>query len=234
VDSIKTYSLICTREENLTSTTTNLLEYFKSCDIKTKVLINQKSIFEAYDKGIDEVGAELDDIIILCHDDIEILTRPSVFTQVLKEKLSKITTGFVGMAGAKNFGETAIWWDKQCWRNGLLSGYVYHGEDIISMYPTYFGDLGEVVVLDGVFLAATKRTLRSIQVTQPRGFNGKWDFYDIFYTFQAHKKGKKNYTIPIQIRHESKGEIAGRDSWHQNREAFISLFGKYLPAKVGQ
>ena len=100
------------------------------------------------------------------------------------------------------------------------------------MYPTYFGNLGEVVVLDGVFLAATKRTLRSIQLAQPKSFEGPWDFYDIFYTFQAYTKGKKNYTIPIQMRHESGGDITGRDSWHKNREAFIRILGKYLPASI--
>tara|TARA_R110001599_G_scaffold278933_2_gene480247 strand:+ start:1705 stop:2397 length:693 start_codon:yes stop_codon:yes gene_type:complete len=229
---MKIYSLTCTRDENLSKTTTNLLEYFESCGIHTKTLINRNSIFEAYDKGLDEIDAGLDDIIILCHDDIEILTRPDVFTQVLREKLSKSDTGFVGLAGAKNFGETAIWWNKQEWMAGHLSGYVYHGTDNISMYPTYFGNLGDVVVLDGVFLAATKRTLRSIQLTQPKGFEGKWDFYDIFYTFQTFRKGLKNYTLPLQVRHESGGEITGRDSWHKNREAFISIFGKYLPASV--
>ena len=223
------YSLTCTRDENLSPTTTNLLKYFKSCKIQTKVLTNQNSIFEAYDSGIDSLDADLDDIIILCHDDIEILTRPEVFTRLLKEKLSKVDTGFVGVAGAKILVDSAVWWDKQVWSSGKLSGYVMHGNDIETMYPTYFGDLGQVVVMDGVFLAAKKRTLRSIQTKKPAKFPGLWDFYDIFYTFQAHLKKMKNYTLPIHIRHESGGEIAGRDSWHKNREAFINIFGKELP-----
>ena len=86
--------------------------------------------------------------------------------------------------------------------------------------------------MDGVFLAATIKTLRSIQLTKPAAFQGAWDFYDIFYTFQTHLKNKKNYTVPIQIRHESIGELAGRDSWHKNREAFINIFDKHLPASV--
>ena len=114
------YSLTCTRDENLSSTTTNLLKYFESCNIQTKLLTNQKSIFEAYDSGIDSLDADLDDIIILCHDDIEILTRPEVFTHLLKEKLSKVDTGFVGVAGAKILVDSAIWWDKQVWSSGKL------------------------------------------------------------------------------------------------------------------
>ena len=216
----------------MSPTTSNLLEYFQSCGIETKILINQKSIFEAYDKGLDELDADFDDIIILCHDDIEILTRPEVFTHLLKENLSKTDTGFVGIAGAKSFNQNAVWWNREEWGAGLLSGYIYHGKNNLDMYPTHFGNLGQVVVMDGVFLAATKRTLRSIQLSKPQAFPGDWDFYDIFYTFQAHKKGNKNYTLPIQMRHESGGEIAGRDSWHKNREAFIRIFSTYLPSSV--
>ena len=226
------YSLTCTRDKDLSKTTTNLLEYFKNCNIESKVLYGEKSIFEAYDKGLDDLNANLDDIIIMCHDDIEILTRPEVFTHMLKEKLKKDNTGFVGIAGTRRFAKTGVWWDMEQWKAGSHSGYVFHGEDLDSMSATFFGQLGEVVVMDGVFLAATKKTLRSIQLKQPKAFVGKWDFYDIFYTFQTYQKGKKNYTLPIQIRHESIGELAGRDSWHKNREAFLKIFGKNLPASV--
>jgi|TARA_A100000172_G_scaffold41301_1_gene25192 hypothetical protein len=228
---MKIYSLTCTRGE-LSPTTTKLLEFFKSCDIESKLLIGEHSIFRAYEKGIEDVNADPEDIIILCHDDIEVLTRPEVFTQLLKEKLSQSDTGFVGAAGTRHFAKSGVWWDMEQWKAGSHSGYVFHGKDISTMDATFFGQLGEVVVMDGVFLAATKRTLDSIQLTQPKKFVGRWDFYDIFYTFQTFLKGKKNYTIPIQLRHESIGELAGRDSWHRNREAFLKQYGKHLPAKI--
>ena len=230
--SIKIHSLTCTRDSDLSETTANLLKYFEKCNITSKILINRDSIFNAYTKGIDELDADLDDIIILCHDDIEILSDPNVFTHLLKEKLIKEDTGFIGVAGTRQFAKNGVWWDREEWKAGSHSGYVFHGKDLDSMNATFFGQLGEVVVMDGVFLAATKRTLISIQTTQPRKFVGKWDFYDIFYTFQTFLKGKKNYTIPIQIRHESFGELAGRDSWHKNREAFLNIFSKHLPAKI--
>ena len=230
--SIKIHSLTCTRGDQLSDTTANLLKYFDTCEINSKLLINEESIFNAYDKGIDQLNASFDDIIILCHDDIEILTSPKVFTHLLKEKLSKPDTGFVGVAGTKKFTKNGVWWDANEWRAGSHSGYVYHGKDIDSMTPTHFGGLGEVVVMDGVFLDATKRTLRSLQVRQPKSFSGAWDFYDILFTFQAYLKGKKNYTLPIQIRHESIGELAGRDSWHKNREAFLKQYENHLPASI--
>tara|TARA_R110000824_G_scaffold351071_1_gene537982 strand:- start:10169 stop:10858 length:690 start_codon:yes stop_codon:yes gene_type:complete len=229
---MKIYSLTCTRSSDLPETTLNLLEYFERCNIESKILTGQKSIFDAYNNGIDDLNADFDDIIILCHDDIEILTDPKVFTQLLKESLSKSDVGFVGIAGTRVFTDSGVWWDGQQWKAGSHSGYVHHGKDLQTMSETHFGPISEVVVMDGVFLAATKRTLRSIQLNKPKGFNGDWDFYDIFFTFQTYLKKMKNYTLPIQIRHESIGELAGRDSWHKNREAFCKMMSKHLPARV--
>ena len=236
---MKIYSFTCTRGDELTRTTTELLEYFQRCNIESKLLINKESIFEAYTKELDEIDANLDDIIIMCHDDIQILTDPIIFTQLLEEKLTNPQTGFVGVAGTRTLSRTAVWWDMEEWKKQAHSGFVYHGNDLNNLDATYFGQLGEVVVLDGLFLAATVKTLRSIQTAKPKKtslnslpFSGEWDFYDIFYTFQAHLKKLKNYTLPILVRHESIGELAGRESWYANRDAFINRFGKYLPASV--
>jgi len=216
----------------MSETTSNLLEYFKRCDIQSKLLVDEKSIFDAYENGIDKLQADPNDIVILCHDDIKILTDPIVFTSLLKEKLSKPNVGFVGVAGTKILSRDAVWWDKDLWERGFHSGYVLHGSDATKADDTHFGKLGKVAVLDGLFLAATKKTLRSIQMTKPKFFEGEWDFYDIFYTFQAHIKGKVNATIPINICHESRGELVGRDSWYQNKDAFVKKFSTYLPAQI--
>lgn len=227
---MKIYSFLCTRSNQLPKTTSNLLEYFKQCGVIAKPLINQSSIFKAYSNALNDLSVSKDDIIIFCHDDIEILTRPEVFTQLLEENLSKDDTGFVGVAGTRFFPADAVWWNQEFWQGH--SGVVYHGKDLSSMGQTLFGPLGQVVVLDGVFLAAKVKTLYDIQMTKPKFFNGEWDFYDIFYTFQTYLKGLKNLTLPIHIRHESVGEIAGRDSWHENRVSFLNRFGTYLPAHI--
>tara|TARA_R110000824_G_scaffold161134_2_gene336285 strand:- start:3784 stop:4476 length:693 start_codon:yes stop_codon:yes gene_type:complete len=229
---MKIFSLTCTRAGELSNTTTDLLEYFKRCNIQSKLLVDKSSIFTAYDEGIDELHADHDDIIILCHDDIRILTDPTVFTTILKEKLTKPDTGFVGVAGTTILSNSGIWWDQEFWQKGKHSGCVIHGLDLVNPDDTYFGKLGQVSVLDGVFLATTKKTLRSIQLTKPSMFEGSWDFYDIFYTIQTHLKKKKNFTVPIQIMHESRGELVGRDSWHKNRQAFCAIFKDHLPTSV--
>jgi len=108
------------------------------------------------------------------------------------------------------------------WQQQKHKGFVYHGEDILKADSTYFGPPGRVVCLDGLFLAAKGKTLRDIGLQKPSYFEGDWDFYDIHYTVAAHLKRYHNKVVPITLLHNSYGELAGRDSWHKNRLAFIS------------
>ena len=140
VSSMNIYSLTCTRSGDLSETTSNLLEYFKKCNITSKVLTDENSIFEAYSNGIESINGNLEDIVILCHDDIEILTSPEVFTQLLKEKLSINDTGFIGIAGTRRFAKSAVWWDMEEWKAGSHSGYVFHGKSLKSMDATFLGN----------------------------------------------------------------------------------------------
>ena len=80
-------------------------------------------------------------------------------------------------------------------------------------------------VLDGLFLVTTGATLHNIKTTMPKNFKGKWDFYDIYYTYQAQEKGRKNKVIPIPILHSSQGDGALSEDWDSNRKAFIQEHG---------
>ena len=59
----------------------------------------------------------------------------------------------------------------------------------------------------------------------PQDFKGKWDFYDIYYTYQAHQKGRKNKVIPLPVLHYSLGDGALNEDWDVNRKAFIKTHG---------
>jgi len=104
---------------------------------------------------------------------------------------------------------------------GKLKGFVLHGKNIQEAKYTFYGDPGRVVCLDGLFLAIKGEVLKSIDLTKPDYFEGEWDFYDIHYTVQAHKKGFYNSVEPIFMIHHSFWELVGRDSWHKNRSEFI-------------
>ena len=53
-------------------TTQKMVNTLSSFGVEVKILANQSSIFEAYKKGMDLCDAKDGDIIILCHDDIEL------------------------------------------------------------------------------------------------------------------------------------------------------------------
>ena len=103
----------------------------------------------------------------------------------------------------------------------MHSGKVYHvGENSVP-YPTYYGPPSRVVVLDGLFLVASAKTLKEVGLEKPPYLEGDWDFYDLHYTMTSHKKGFKNVTVPLEIVHHSSGELVGREGWNENRMAFI-------------
>jgi hypothetical protein len=163
--------------------------------IPVKLLPEQDSIFSAYRKGLDHTKAEDDDIIIMCHDDIQILDNKETFETSLSKCLED-KVGIVGPAGTAHLDHKAVWWDWDNQAKGLHRGSVKHvhnkpaesrtshGEShIIS---TTYGPCGRVVVLDGVFLAAQKKVWEDIGLEKPSYFEGDWDFYDLHYTSTAH------------------------------------------------
>jgi hypothetical protein len=227
------YAFICTRSKNFSNTTNKLSSYLSRAGVKTKFLVGQKSIFSGYSNAFKKFNVQDNDIVIMCHDDIEILTDPEVFKNIIVNTCLKVDTGFIGVAGTTHLTENAVWWNQDIWRQGKHRGHVYHGSDILTADSTYYGrpNMERVVCMDGLFLAASGRVLRDVGLDKPKYFEGDWDFYDIHYTVTAHKKKYKNHVVPISLLHNSKGELAGRDSWHKNREAFIK--NTQLPIFLG-
>ena len=212
-------ALIPTRDESNVS----VVSYLEDCGFEVHLLIDQKSIFSAYKEKVNTLKLMKDDLVILCHDDIKILTDKTIFLELLENTLAKPGVGFVGVAGTRILNNDGVWWSglQNPASKDWLSGAVYHGKEVSSMQLTYFGPTSKVVVLDGVFLAAKGKTLNSIGLGKPKPFSGEWDFYDIWYTYQATKKKLSNFTVPISILHASPGELQGRDSWHANKKAFV-------------
>ena len=225
------YAYICTRSiEEMTETTDNLISYLAECGIKSFLLPNTSSIFLAYAHAYKVTDPEPEDIIIMCHDDIVIREKPEVFVQKLKDTLEEAKTGFIGPAGTAELGEDAVWWNQENWLNKKHHGRVYHLDPEGKEYETLYGPPDEVVVLDGLFLAAKSEVVKDIGLEKPPYFSGEWDFYDLHYTSNAFLKGYKNRILDINILHNSRGELVGRNSWHLNRQAFIE--NTKLPLKV--
>ena len=217
---MKIYAVICSRDKEFNPVTKELVSKLSSLPARVIVMTNQNSIFSGYKKAFDKINPNDNDIFILCHDDIEIFEESKDILNAIKIANAE-GHGFVGLAGTKLLGEDAVWWNQERWKKDLHSGAVYHLNDTSGIYHTYYGPPDKVVVLDGLFLAASAKTLREVGLEKPSYLLGAWDFYDLHYTITAYKKGLINVTVPLEVVHHSRGELVGRTGWHENRIAFI-------------
>jgi len=219
------YAIICTRTStNVSKTTWELLNYYAAAGFDVQVISGATSIFTAYSEKVAELDPDDDDVIIFCHDDISISESAEYLKDRLQEQLAYEDTGFVGVAGTTHLGKGAVWWNQKEWAEGKHRGCVWHLDKEGQPYRTYYGPQGEVAVMDGLFMACSGKTARKMDFTKPYYFIGEWDFYDIYYCAQARDLGLKNRIMNLDILHNSRGELVGRDSWHANREAFIEKF----------
>lgn len=216
------YSIICSRKDKEPINFKNLLKYFKDANIDCRVAYDQEGVFQGYHKTVKELNAKDDDIIILCHDDIQIFSDRDQFLDILTESLVPQDVGFVGPVGTTLLGTNAMWWDPHLRQQGYHRGFVFQGSNIKKLNPNYFGHHGNVVVLDGLFLAARKSTLDVVGLNKPEEFPNGWDYYDLFYTLTAYERGFTNKTIPIILTHYSDGVM--RPTWDENRKEFRKLF----------
>jgi hypothetical protein len=229
------YLSVCTREEESNSNTLNSLvnysndSYCSDPSIDTQVLIavDAPSIYEGHQTNLDKVHLEDEDIVVFLHDDVEILSTPKKFKEYI-EVAKKPGVGFVGVAGATNFTKNGGWWTSR--QSGETRGFVWQGDDDETMTPNYFGQAGQVVVLDGCFIAATYETIKKVGLHKPDYLSSGWDFYDIHLTFTAHYKGYSNYAVPIMIRHESPGIMRG--GWYKAKDEFMKNWNRDVPCKL--
>lgn len=212
----------------------DLKKYLTGAGFDVKVLIGKSSIFDAYSDAVKDFGILATDHVIMCHDDIQILNDVDSFNRVLDLHFNHPKSGFLGVAGSKSLPAHCVWWGNYGPTHtpghptNHLSGAVFHGKNLETMSLDMYGRYARTVVLDGVFLAATGALLNSIQLKKPSSFPSGWHFYDIFYTYQAFRKGFINVTAPILLRHKSGGNPSG--TFDDNRQAFISKFEPELPA----
>lgn len=169
----------CSRSSKQPKSLSKLTSYFDKASIPHYIKLDAPSVFEGYTELYSSVKDNLnpDDIIILCHDDIEVLMGYDEFKSVLNDYLSKSMVGFIGPAGTTHLGKDAMWWHMERRQQGLHRGFVFQGDSLETMTPNYFGQSGKhVVVLDGCFLATTKRVIDDVSLPKPEYLKGQWDF----------------------------------------------------------
>ena len=218
----------CSRSGKKPESLNKLINYCKGNEaLSVHVSYDANSIYEGHKENIKffkQSPLEDGDIIVLCHDDIEILSMPDELIKNLRIA-RKPGVGFVGLAGSCHIPTEGGWWNAR--NTGSARGFVFQGSNHETMTPNYFGKSGQVVVLDGCLLAATYATIKKVGLEQPDYLKTGWDFYDIHLTYNAYLQGFSNYTVPIIALHESPGIM--RDGWFAAREKFMSYHASTIP-----
>ena len=186
---------------------------------RVHVAYDAPSIYQGHKDNLEYfkcLNMEDDDIIVLCHDDVDVLSNSEDLLKYL-DIARKPNVGFVGVAGSCYLPNDGAWWNAR--KTGNARGFVFQGSNPETMMPNYFGKSGQVVVLDGCFLAITYKNLRKVGLDEPEYLETGWDFYDIHMTYKAHLDGYSNYAVPIIIMHESPGMM--REGWYTAKEKFM-------------
>lgn len=232
---------ILSRKINIPKSYKRLMEWFDDnpdnfTPIHTYVKFDSTSIYQGHKDNIDAANCngygELtnDSIIILCHDDLEIISNHASFHEYI-ELSNKNNVGWLGVAGCTrydNLSMNGMWW--QARMTGESRGFVFQGENNEKMTPNSFGPYGQTICNDGCFMACSYKTLKAVGLEKPHYLTSNWDFYDIHLTLKAHLMGLSNYTVPIIIRHESPGEM--RKEWFEARTQFLKYHSGNLPCKI--
>lgn len=187
---------------------------------------NDRSIFEAYNIGIERSSGE---IICFLHDDIFIHTKNwgKIIEQLFREKPE---AGLIGIAGSKiKTKMPSAWWD--CPEEQKVINIIQHFKEPEREQEKWYKGFNtdsevEVAVIDGVFIALRKDESIYFNDTM-KGFHN----YDMNISLEYAKKGYKILvTNKILIEHFSIGTIS--KSWYKSTSQLHKIYAGFLPLKM--
>jgi hypothetical protein len=182
------------------------------------------NIAEAYNKGIEKSKFPF---LVFVHEDVIFHTQN--WGKKLIEGFKNLKVGLIGVAGSRIKTEIPSGW----WNNlpeHLYMNIIQHCKNG-ERQQTHFGfekeNFSEVVVIDGVFMAARKTAQIRFDKTL-KGFHN----YDQSLSLLYRKYGYKvMVTNQILLEHFSEGNK--NKEWVQSLRAFHSKYHTYFPQTVG-
>ena len=196
---------------------------YKQVQIIEKINNGEKSLSEVYNEIIEE---STNDIIVLCHDDIEFDTN-RWGDKLLKHFDKQTEYGIFGLAGSKYLPTNGQWW----YVPQTMFGIVNHKQDGKKWTSTYSKDINnkveEVVLVDGLFIAFDKTKIKHKFDETIEGFH----FYDLGFSVPNHIDGVKVGVIfDIRVTHLSVGQT--NEKWEENRKQFVEKYKPNLPIDI--
>lgn len=219
--------IVCSRSKDLPTEFRNNILKTIGCEYELIVIDNSSnrySIFEAYNQGIEK---SIYDILCFIHDDIFFKSKD--WGIVLKEIFSIGKIGLVGVAGAKSKSKTP-----SLWRD------IEESHRVVNIYQSFKGtnkqtefwyggfnkNEEEVVVMDGVFIAARKDKRFKFD----KSING-FHNYDFNICMEYHKLNFKSIiTNRITLEHKSVGLM--NSNWLETSLYFTKKYKDLLPISI--
>ena len=195
------------------------------CEIQYVENSNGVSLTEIYNKHLKESET---DIIAFIHDDIEFL-REGWGTELIRLFNENEDYGIIGVAGAAEFDERGMWWNYK-----KRYGQVVHrqnGKSWLTMFSDLIsGDLREVCVVDGLFIAVHRKRISRPFDERFKGFN----HYDTSFCLGNYIEGypRIGVTTNIRIAHSSVGET--KQNFFDNLKLLNEVYHEYYPIDVDE
>ncbi len=216
--------IICSRNSGIAPELSSNIDATIGCGYEMVIIDNSDnrySIFQAYNKGIEESKS---DILCFIHDDI--LFHSNGWGQKIIEIFnSDIQIGLIGVAGSKAKTKAPSgWWNvPHELKQVNIIQHVETGEVERWEYGLENELLTEVVAIDGVFIAARKDKNISFDASL-KGFHN----YDLNISLQYKAKGYKvMVSKEIVIEHFSNGNI--NNDWYLATQNFHDKYKHQLP-----
>lgn len=221
--------MICSRTEKLNSNLNENISETIGCEYNLVVIDNSSnrfSIFEAYNRGIQESNSE---IICFVHDDIRFRTM-GWGNEIQRIFQINPSIGLLGVAGGRYKSKMpSAWWEAPKEYNVInIIQHTRANKKIRINKGFEKSDLVEVVAIDGVFMAMRRN--RSIKFNQNlKGFHN----YDLQISLH-HQLLKKKVAVTntILLEHFSQGYL--NKDWAGTLIQANKLYKKILPLNKGK
>lgn len=170
---------------------------------------NRRGLPEVFNERI--LSSDDNEILIFVHDDVWI--DDYFLADRVIDGLK--TYDVIGVAGNRRRVQGQPAWafidDKFTWDDkSNLSGCIAHGSHPFGAVSMFGSTPADCELLDGVFLATRKSTLKSSEVLFDTPFD--FHFYDMDFCRSAREKGLRLGTWPICLTHQSAGAY-GSQAW---------------------
>lgn len=216
IDPVK-YELVCA----------NLKDRFGDSPYEVIGIHDAKSLCEGYNRGVKKSQG---DILIFCHDDIEIISLN--FAALVREHLR--TFDVIGCAGTVRLKDSR-WMSSgdpyihgataypaaKAWPSDLFDVAMWGGSEL--------SQIGGVQALDGIFIAANRRVVEAVRFDEET-FDG-FHVYDTDFTYSAFLLGFELAVCKdILIAHKSGGDFGGIYKTYAGK--FQEKYKDYLPEET--